>query len=265
MEMVNIENGLELAYVESGKGETIVLLHGFCGDSSYWERMIPTLSKEHHVLSIDLRGHGQSTLPDGSFSIDDMAADIAAFLEKKINKKVFLFGHSLGGYITLAFAERYDEKLKAFGLIHSTAFPDSEDAKKGRDDARKKIENEGTIDFINKLVPKLFSDSFISGNPEVVQSTKEIGYKTNPEGAKETLIAMKDRKDRNHILSKSSVPILLVAGKEDKVIPPEKVFSVEGNQVTKALMEMSGHMSMFEETEQLISTISSFVHQHKNG
>lgn len=258
MDKLNLANGLELAYEEAGEGKTVVLLHGFCGSHSYWDNVYPILAQNFHVIRMDLRAHGQSGELNGEFSIEDMADDVAGFLEKKNLKNVCLLGHSLGGYITLAFVEKFPNMLSGIGLIHSTAFPDSDEGKVNRDASIKKIKNEGLKDFVDQLVPKLFSKTH---NDKAQQVVKQIGYRTSQEGAIHTLKAMKLREDKRRVLQNINIPILLVAGKEDKVIPPEKVFSAEGSNITKINLEKSGHMSMYEQPKELVSALSSFLEQ----
>lgn len=125
-------NGIELAYQEQGQGEAVVLLHGFCGSSAYWEYIIPELERDYRVLAPDLRGHGDSAVSVGTYSMDLFAEDIKQMLDAPDISEATLLGHSLGGYVTLAFAEKYSDRLKAFGLIHSTGLPDAESARASR-------------------------------------------------------------------------------------------------------------------------------------
>ena len=254
----------ELYFKEHGnmQGQTVLLLHGFCGSSKYWENVIPLLSKDMHVIVPDLRGHGESPSPEGGFSIEDMAEDVHRLIEKLGTGKVFLFGHSLGGYVTLAFAEKYRENLAGYGLIHSTAFPDSQEAKEGRLNSIKKIGEEGIEPFVDQLVPKLFANPSQTGIVDSVRLAKEIGAGTSPQGAIETLNAMRNRTDRNHVLKKETTPVLLTAGKGDKVITPDSTFSVSGGHITQILLEHSGHMSMYEEPEKLAESLQEFIRLH---
>jgi 3-oxoadipate enol-lactonase len=253
----------EIAYKVMGKGETIVLLHGFCGSSAYWDKMVPELSSEYRLLLVDLRGHGQSTSNSSPFTIDDLAKDVKEILDSLKLGQVFMFGHSLGGYVTLAVAEHFQEKLKGFGLIHSTAFPDSEEGKIGRTKSATLIEQNGIHPFIDGLVPKLFSDESLEHLIEDVNDVKGIGYSTNSKAAIDTLEAMRIRPDRNEVLKKD-LPTLLVAGENDKIISPEKTFSVEGKHITTKLIQNSGHMSMYENPNELIQTIREFMDLSKS-
>ena len=252
-------NGSRVSYFEEGTGEPVVLLHGFCGSALYWEKIVPLLSKDYRVIAIDLPGHGQSENLPGSSSIKKIAAHIRDFLVQAGVKKSAMFGHSMGGYVTLSFAEQFPEMLKGFSLVHSTAHPDSEEAKRARSINAGKIESEGLNPFIDGLVPKLFAETFSGRNEKAVERAKDIGYSTSKEGAIVSLLAMKDRPDFNHVLEQASMPILLIAGKLDGVVPPEKTFSVDKPHVRKGLIEDAGHMGMYESPDELAGQMKAFL------
>jgi pimeloyl-ACP methyl ester carboxylesterase len=246
-----------IAYVDKGEGDAIVLLHGFCGSSMYWDTVIPALSENYREIAPDLPGHGESSSTLENYSIADIADIIKGLLDQLNIEKVTMFGHSLGGYITLAFAEKFSDQLNGFSLVHSTALPDSEEAKKGRTANVEKIKNDGIKPFIDGLVPKLFS---LNHQDEgYVESAIQIGYLTPPQGAMSTLAAMRDRPDRNHVLETTSLPVLLIAGEQDQIIPAENTFSVTRNNIKQVLIENSGHMSMYENHTELISTIKEYL------
>ncbi len=246
-----------IAYVDKGEGEVIVLLHGFCGSSRYWEEVIPVLSESYRVIAPDLPGHGESSSTLKNYSIADIADIIKGLLDQLNIEKVTMFGHSLGGYITLAFAENFSDQLNGFSLVHSTAFPDSEEAKKGRTANVEKIKNDGIKPFIDGLVPKLFSPDH--QEEDYVETAKQIGYVTPPKGAMSTLTAMRDRPDRNQVLETTSLPVLLIAGEDDQIIPAENTFSVNRNNIKQVLIENSGHMSMYENQQKLISEMKDYL------
>ncbi|AZS17248.1 alpha/beta fold hydrolase [Paenibacillus lutimineralis] len=254
-----LANGISVAYQEQGQGQTIVLLHGFCGSSAYWEKLAPLLSREYHIVMPDLRGHGASGAPEGPYTIEQMADDIAVLMEQMGVPKYTLLGHSLGGYITLSLAERYSSRLDGFGLIHSTPYPDSEEAKEKRLKAVEKIQAEGIHAFVDGLVPGLFAPKHLQTMMQDVNRTKEIGYLTSSQGAQGAALAMRERVDRREVLDQSELPILLVAGENDGVIPLERTFTVEGDGVIKAVIKAAGHMGMYEAPDQLATVISDFM------
>ena len=246
-----------IAYVDKGEGEVVVLLHGFCGSFGYWENVIPELSKSYRVIALDLPGHGESDSDIKDCSIENYADIIKALLDQLRIQKITMFGHSLGGYITLAFAEKYSGSLNGFSLVHSTAFPDSDEAKKGRVANVEKVNNEGIEVLIDGLGPKLFSPDNVE--QDYVKAAKEIGYLTSPQGAVCALTAMKNRIDRNHVLNTTQLPVLLIAGEQDQIIPVEKTFSVSRDNIQQKIVKNSGHMSMYENPQDLISEIKEYL------
>lgn len=168
----------------------------------------------------------------------------------------YLLGHSLGGYITLSFAQRHASSLKGFGLIHSTGYPDSEEAREKRLKSVSTIQNDGITTFVDGLVPGLFAPA---AAPQLLQRAKEIGYRTPPQGAAGAALAMRERPDRRDVISATALPVLLVAGAEDGLIPAERTFTSDKPNVTKATISGAGHMSMYEAPERLSEIIKDFV------
>ena len=258
MKYVEVDH-FKVAYQEAGQGDVLLLIHGFCGSSGYWDNVISELAKDNRVIAIDLPGHGKSAVQDNVNEIKEYATLMKNFLDTLEIDKVTMLGHSLGGYITLAFADKYANRLNGFSLIHSTAFPDSEEGKKGRSAAIEKIDSEGIEPFIDGLVPKLFSPTNAKSHEKEVDEAIKIGYMTSPSGAKSALIAMKNRNDLRKVLDDTSVPVLLLAGEDDQLISPERTFTATGDNIKQVVLPGVGHMSMYEAPKQLIDTIRSFV------
>jgi pimeloyl-ACP methyl ester carboxylesterase len=254
-------HGVNLSYWEQGSGETIVLLHGFCGSKAYWRDVIPPLARHFHVIAPDLRGHGDSDVPAGTYTMERMSDDIAGLLDQLGIGQAALFGHSLGGYVTLAFAEKHADRLTAFALIHSTAFPDDEKGKEARDKAIESIGQNGMEPFIRGLIPKLFAPANLTAMPEAAELAKRIGLATNPQGAINTARGMKERPDRNQLLQRADKPVLLVAGSEDQIIAPEKTFFADGPHINKVLLPQVGHMSLYEAPDKLCEAVAAFMNQ----
>ncbi|CAM4347575.1 pimeloyl-ACP methyl ester carboxylesterase [Paenibacillus endophyticus] len=266
---VLLNNGLELAYYDSHPHdggaadditEVVVLLHGYCGSSAYWEQIVEELEQSVRILALDARGHGRSSAPEEEvYTMEKYADDVAELLIKLNVHNAVLLGHSLGGYITLAFAEKYSKKLSAIGLIHSTALPDGEAAKENRDKAVAALEQNGVPAFIDGLIPKLFAPANLEALQGEVERGKVIGYGTSLRGAVATAKGMKAREDRKHVIEQLELPVLLVAGANDKVIPLESAFAAVNAQTTKVQLDSAGHMGMVEQPKALIAAIRSFV------
>lgn len=254
-----------LSYTDEGAGHCIVLLHGFCGSREYWKKIISDLSKKHRVLGVDLRGHGHSSTSSTAkdeYQIEQMADDIAKLITVLEAEKATIIGHSLGGYVALAFAERFPEMLHSFALIHSTALPDDEAGKTNRVKGMERIEKEGIEPFVQDLIPKLFAPQNLERFDGDIQFAKQIGNKTSKYGAIGALQAMKNRGDRRKVLQNPDLPILLIAGRNDQVIPLEKTFLHKGDHIMERILEKSGHMGMLEEPEQLTEMIFEFLDKY---
>ncbi|HEY9178769.1 MAG TPA: alpha/beta hydrolase [Flavipsychrobacter sp.] len=134
MEKKNIHTAKfpQLSYNMYGKGDVIVLLHGFPLDSSLWDKIVPTLAEDYLVIVPDLPGSGKSTFEGNELSIDEMAESVRLILVKEQVNKVVLAGHSMGGYVALAFADLYPDAVKGLALVHSSARSDTEEKKRAK-------------------------------------------------------------------------------------------------------------------------------------
>ncbi|QFT89277.1 Dihydrolipoyllysine-residue acetyltransferase component of acetoin cleaving system [Bacillus sp. THAF10] len=254
-----IKDDISLHYEDQGVGHAIVLLHGFCGSHEYWKYVIDELEDRYRIIAVDLRGHGDSAVAENEFTIEDMADDVKVLLESLEIEEATVIGHSLGGYVALQLAKNNPALINGLGLVHSTPHSDNEEAKEGREKGKRRILDEGMENFLDDLVPKLFSPENLETHKGEVEFTKVLGLKTKPQGAIGALNAMKNRRDMIPFLKDYQGKLLLVAGENDQIIPKEKTFVKEGNHVTKRLLEDSGHMSMLEEPKQLIETIRDFI------
>lgn len=251
---------VKLAYYISEKqyDKTIILLHGYCGSSAYYYKLVPLLEKFATVVVFDLFGHGNSSpLPQEKYALDEIASLLHEAFKQLELSNVYLFGHSLGGYITLAYAKQFEANLKGYGLLHSTAFPDSDAAKANRLNVIQAVKTEGVATFASQLVAKLFGE-----NPqdEDVELTTQIGLTTTVAGVVGFAHAMREREDRQTVIANAEVPVLLIAGKEDKIVAPEAVFAGHSAQTSCHCLEHAGHMGMLEEEQQMADVIRDFVH-----
>ncbi|QJD84339.1 alpha/beta fold hydrolase [Cohnella herbarum] len=263
MNKIKLSTGTTLAYVEAGNGRPIVVLHGFCGSHSYWDEVLPLLAVHGRVIAPDLRGHGESTAGEGVYAMEKLAEDLAALMDELELPQIDLIGHSLGGYIALAFAEKYPERLRTIGLAHSTAYPDTEQAKENRLKAASAIRQDGIVPFVDGLVPKLFTAEHRSNLSEQLGKAKAIGYGTSVDGAAGCALGMRDRRDRVDVLERLEVPILLLAGELDEVIPPDKRFPVSKDNVTKITLEGVAHMGMMENPQAFAANVGEFLERNR--
>ncbi len=251
----------DISYTDQGKGPVLVLIHGFCESGELWEDFGKELSKDFRVLVPDLPGFGKSDLMDSNISMEYFADKICQWLILLDVEKCTMIGHSLGGYITLAFAEKYESMLSAIGMFHSTAFEDSPKRK----DSRNK-----TIDFIEKHGVALFAQSFVTplfyypnrkNLHKEIDKVIRIASESSFAGVIETTKAMRDRKERIEVLKSISVPVLFIIGKEDTTIPLEKSLeqaALPAHHVIHVLPD-TAHMGMVEKKEETIKMVRDFV------
>lgn len=214
------KNGI--AYCVYGKGPAIVFLHGFGEDSSIWENQINYFKKDFKIIVPDLRGSGQSEMmADEDLSIESMANDVKLILDAEGIKSCVLFGHSMGGYITLAFAEMFPEYLSGLGLIHSTSFADSDEKKMARKKGIEFIEQNGSSAFLRATIPNLYGEKFKTSSQELFNQLLEKSLAIKKEALIAYYEAMMRRKDRTHVLKETKLPVLIFIGQEDKAVSPE--------------------------------------------
>lgn len=250
-----------IAYHEIGKGKPLVLLHGFCETYEIWNKIAGPLSENYRVIMPDLPGFGKSPLPKEELSIESVAKKISEWLKATVDEPVTLMGHSLGGYITLAFAKNYPEQLNAFGLIHSTSLADSPEKKENRLKAAEFVRKNGSEPFIRTLIPSLFNKHKIDKTQPLINEVMNIAITTPSETIAIYSLAMRERPDRSKMISQQNIPVFFLAGQYDEVIP----FASSKDQIKNikngngSILTQSAHMGMMEEPERTVKEIINFM------
>jgi len=253
-----------LSYTASGKGNAVVLVHGFCEDLTIWSDYAQRLSADYHVIVPDLPGFGKSSPELGeAVNMEYYARRVHEVLDIALTnqEQVTFIGHSLGGYVALAFAELYPERLNGIGLFHSTAFADNEEKKQSRDKVAQYIQDKGVGAFTDSFVEPLFYAGNRMRLKEEIESIKQQARLTSKEGAVAATLAMKDRPDRTAVLKESKVPVLFIAGKKDTSVPLEKSmdqFYFPAKSLVYVLDNV-GHMGMVEEKEECFTVVKAFI------
>ena len=248
----------KIFYRVEGTGRPVLLLHGFAEDGRIWDKQINALKENNLLIIPDLPGSGQSEMLDGTPTMKDYAevvkaiADEVIFKNKVANETQFcLIGHSMGGYVTLAFAEKYPDLLNSFGLFHSSAFADTEDKKATRRKGIAFIKKNGTEAFLKTTIPNLFSERTKNEKPAMLAQLLEIGENISPEALIQYYEAMIRRPARTDVLRSFRKPVLFIIGKEDHAVPLQDSLSQCYIPPISYMhiLEKSGHQGMWEETE----------------
>ncbi|HEY3473090.1 MAG TPA: alpha/beta hydrolase, partial [Anaerolineales bacterium] len=157
MEKINV-NGIQLAYERRGKGTPLVLLHGFPLDHQVWDEIVPLLEGTFDLIIPDLRGFGESTTVDSFYTLEDYASDIAGLLDHLGIQKAAIAGHSMGGYIALAFVRLFPERVRGLGLVASQVVADTEERKQGRYNSAAEVAEHGIGSVVEMMTPKFTPD-----------------------------------------------------------------------------------------------------------
>lgn len=251
----------EIFYSISGNGFPLMLVHGLAEDHTVWNFIRPALEKHFTIITPDLSGWGKSTMAESFSSIEEFALDVNAVLTNENFSECVMIGHSMGGYVTLAFAKLFPEKLKAFGLFHSSAYADDAEKKLNRDKVAAFVLNYGTPPYINELYNTLFANSFYTSNSDVVAQLKNYAADFNGVTIQKSVIAMKHRPDTTSVLKNATVPVLFIIGEEDKAAPANKMFeqvSLPKIAVVEFITE-AGHMGHIEQAALSSNLILKFL------
>lgn len=255
-------SGKNIHYRISGSGNPVLLVHGFGEDGNIWRHQVAHLQQQFTCIVPDLPGSGLSD------SVDDMSMEgLAEVVHDIIHQEGIdacpVIGHSMGGYITLAFAEKYWNHLTSLGLFHSSAFADSVEKKEARRKGIAFTQEHGAFAFMKTTTPNLFAPLTKEQRHGLVEEQLATLHNFSADAVVSYYEAMMARPDRTAVLKQSAVPVLFVMGKYDGAVPmadtlrqchlPEKSYI--------HILEQSGHMGMLEETEKSNRILEEFLRE----
>lgn len=247
----------KIAYSDVGKGSAVVLLHGFLENSTMWNDIVKKLKKSNRIICIDLLGHGNSECIGYVHSMEDMADAVKAVLkELKIRRSIFI-GHSMGGYVSLAFAEKYLENVKGLCLLNSTSQADSEERKELRLKACK-VAQTNFLNLIKMSIANLFLGESREEFSLEIEQLKQEAVKTPVQGYIAATKGMRLRKNKENVLRKIDKR-LVIAGEKDPVISIVSITKEVERTNTPIEFLSNGHMSYIENREEVIKMLKTFV------
>ena len=251
---------MENIYTDAGSGDTLVFLHGFCESKQVWEEFIKPL-QQFRIITLDLPGHGDNTAYSGPYTMESLAEDVKQRLDELGVKECLLVGHSMGGYVSMAFAEKYGHMLRGLCLFHSSALPDTEEKKESRTKSIDFVERHGVTNFVNPLIQPLFYEGNRERLKPEIEMMKEIGRRTPQAAVVSALTAMRDRPDRTHVLKEAKYPVLFIFGKDDTAVPLDKALEQchLPDYGTALFLGKTGHMGMFERRAETRKALVKFA------
>ena len=252
-----------ISYTDQGKGTAVVLLHGFLENKKMWNAFIPEWSKKFRIITIDLLGHGETECMGYVHSMENNADAVHEVLSELRLRKAIIVGHSMGGYVALAFAELYPDVVKGLVLLNSTSRADSDERKTNRDRAIKAVK-QSFQNFISLSISNLFSEENRERLSEAIDSVKQEALKTPLQGIVASLEGMKIRIDREVLLHLTPYPKLLVLGKKDPVLNYEETKEQIVDTQVQLLSFPDGHMSHIENQKALQEELLQFFKSVKS-
>ncbi|WP_027138276.1 alpha/beta fold hydrolase [Gaetbulibacter saemankumensis] len=250
--------GAHVFFTDTGTGDTLVFLHGFLENHLMWQHVVPALSKKHRVICIDLPGHGQTECFGYIHSMELMAEVVeVVLLHLKIENATF-FGHSMGGYVALAYAEKNTNKVKGLGLLNSTALPDTEEKRINRDRGIVAVKQNHKT-FIRIAINNLFNPANSKKFEKDIKAITTRALQTPLQGIIAALEGMKIRSNREHIFQNGNFKKMMIASKND----PALDFNTLVNQTKYSdvyFVEFpDGHMSYIENERLFLRIIVHFI------
>lgn len=253
-------DGDPIHYQEKGTGPAVVLLHGFPLDLRIWDAQAAALSDRNRVITIDLRGFGQSR-STRSFTMQDLADDVHHVLTHIQATPAVLGGLSMGGYVTLAYMVKYPTDLRGVMLIDTKAEADTADGKAGRMKMIELVKKEGAKAVADQMMPKMLSPDTPPSRPDVVGRLREIMEACPPLTIEHALLALRDRPDQTDKLASCACPTLIVVGESDAITPPAAAQAMQKEipHAKLAVIKAAGHMSPMEQPEQVSRAMKEFL------
>jgi pimeloyl-ACP methyl ester carboxylesterase len=254
MQKLNID-GINIAFVRQGTGIPLILIHGYPLDHSIWDPVAALLENDFEMIMPDLRGFGNSEPMEADRSMLAYASDIAGLLERLRLRKVHMVGHSMGGYVALAFARAFSERIAGFGLVASQVLADTPERKEARYATAREVLATGVATVVEAMTPKLSSDK------DTQSFVRDLMSRQQAAGLACALQAMAERADSTEILTNLRCPVVIVHGQADALIPVE-----QGRAMRTALpsahyveLEAAGHMPMLEDPAAVAKALRWFL------
>jgi len=262
MEFFKTCEGIPVYITDCGKGDKVVVfLHGYLETSEVWATYSDFFKTKYRVITIDLPGNGLSGTKEPEHSMEFMADVLASVLKQLKVDKATIVGHSMGGYVALAFAEKYDNLVEKLCLFHSSPNPDTEEKKQNRDREIALIESDKLLLLLNTSIKNMFSEDNERRMQESITMIIENATISDPNGIIVCLRGMKSRKDMNPFLASFSKPLLMIFGEKDQYILKESALELiqKYQNANVVMLENSGHAGFLEEPETSAQKLIDFI------
>ncbi|MDE3051192.1 MAG: alpha/beta fold hydrolase [Nitrospirota bacterium] len=254
-------NGITIAYSDQGTGLPIVFLHAFPLNRTMWATQENALSSQFRIITLDLRGHGESDAPLWRYTLDQAADDVCALLDHLAIQRALFVGLSMGGYILLAFYRKYAARMNGLILADTRAQADTAEGKDGRFQMAQIAYKKGPSAIADIMIPKLLSPATIQARPEIVQKVRAMIEGNQISGIAGDLMAMAERPDSIPLLAQITCPTQIIVGELDQATPPSDAElmaeKIPGARIT--IIPNAAHLANLEQPEAFNQIVASFA------
>lgn len=254
-------NGIRLDYRDQGSGIPVIFIHAFPLNQTMWDDQCVALQNHCRTITLDLRGFGSSDVPRGPYSMDQMAADVRELTTALGIDRAVLVGLSMGGYVSLAFYRNYPDAVYGLVLADTRATADTQDARERRLESAKRAERDGAHAIADDMIPLLLGGTTLERRPEVIERVRRMIEANSPRGIAGAQRGMAERRDSAYLLPAMHLPVLVIAGVEDRLTPIAEAEGLQRRIRGSGLRVIgaAGHLSNMENPEAFNTELSEFI------
>ncbi|MDR4494761.1 MAG: alpha/beta fold hydrolase [Nitrospirales bacterium] len=263
--MKAVINGITLGYTDRGNGTTLVFIHAFPLSKSMWLPQVDALKDSCRVITLDLRGHGESDTMLWNWTLDDYAADVIGLLDHLGIAQAVFIGLSMGGYTVFSLCRHFADRVHAIVLADTRAQADTEEGKAGRRGMAQIAFNEGASAIADLMIPKLLAPSTIQRQPDMVEQVRQMILQTPSVGIVADLMAMAARPDSTDLLTLITCPTLILVGEQDVATPvaESRYMADRIPGATLVTIPEAGHLSNIEQPRAFNHALETFLQRLK--
>ena len=255
-------NNLVVSYTDNGPDEApvIIFIHGFPLNKTMWDNQVDALKEDYHVISYDIRGHGDSEPGIEDFSINLFVNDLLNLMDTLKIEKASICGLSMGGYIALNAIENHPERFDALVLSDTHCIADPPPVKQKRLDTIESIREYGMEKYVNDSIVNLFAPESFTTHKKEILDVKEMILNTSVQSLTKTLLALYLRKSTCNKLPEITLPVLFIVGEKDKITPPEasELMHKKIKNSTVHIISHAGHLSNLENSGEFNKYLKTF-------
>jgi 3-oxoadipate enol-lactonase len=254
-------NGINIDYKDEGEGTPVIFVHAFALNQTMWDAQVTALQDRYRVITVDMRGFGNSDVIKGTSEMSQMAADVHGLMRALAIDKAVMVGLSMGGYVLFAFYKAFKDVVQALVFADTRATADTDEARANRLRSAEKAEREGSTAIADETTPKLLGDTTQAKNPDLVKRVHSIQAANSPDGIAAAQRGMAARQNSTDLLAEITCPTLVIVGTEDKLTPPTEAEAIHrGIRHSKLhAIEGSGHLSNMETPDEFNKVLIEFI------